>query len=161
MANKPGEWQGSLKMRIARRHADEYDALIKESNEACDCQDCQTCMKLGIQVFDWIIDADQSYRQSLYKGESDYDPQMEGALAYLIRRWCENGEAVVRWAKRHVSLGFDVMHLDQFCQRLEEARAIIRSLNDDGSGRIMSEPLILLRDRALEEHRNGETAEFF
>jgi hypothetical protein len=150
-----------MEMRIARRQADDYDELLmQQSREACDCHDCQSSMKLGIQVFDWIIDADKSYRKQLYEGKGTYSPVLEGALAGLLRRWYRQSDGMIAWAEHHVSLGFTVAHLAEFKRRCEEARAILKSLDESDNNRIMSEPLIVLRDNALEDHRNGQTAEF-
>lgn len=160
MANNSANAE-SLDLRIARNHADEYEQLIKQSKEACDCQDCQTCMKFGIHQFDWLIDTDQRYRSALYKGKSAHDPKLEQAIEFLMRRWHHGCADVIKWAKHHVQLGFDVAYLDEFQQRCEESAAIIRSLDEGKGDRMMSDPLILLRDQALEEHRDGQTAEFF
>jgi hypothetical protein len=152
---------GNLELAIARRQADDYDALVmQQSREACDCHDCESTMKLGIQVFDWIISADRTYRKNLFAGSHPYDAEMEAALAELLRRWHRQCDQVIQWANHHVGLGFDVANLSDFKNRREEASAMIKSLDDGDHDRIMSEPLILLRDQALEEHRNGQTAEF-
>jgi hypothetical protein len=160
MANNAGHSEG-LKMRIARRHADEYDDLIKQSNEACDCQDCETTLKLGIEVFDWIIDTDQEYRGDVYAEKRPYSQEMEEALEHLMRRWYGGCGVMIRWAEHHIQLGFEVSHLKEFKQRCEEAAGIVESLDEGKEDRIMSDPLIILRDKALEEHRNGQTAGFF
>ncbi len=148
-------------MRIARRQADDYDELLmQQSEEACDCHDCQSSIKLGIQVFDWIIGADRSYRKALYAGRANYDQLMEVALAELLRRWYAKCDGVLKWAKYHEKLGFEVARLAEFKQRCEEARAMVRSLDESKGDRIMREPLIILRDKALDDHLNGQTAEF-
>ena len=150
----------SLEMRIARRHADEYDEIVAQSDEARDCQDCEACLKLGIQAFDWILGADESYRKGVYEGKCGYDKEIEEALGDLIRRWHQRCGQVLKWARHHVSLGFDVAHLADFERRCKESEAIVESLTEPEGDRIMSEPLILLQDKALEEHGDGQTAEF-
>jgi hypothetical protein len=152
---------GNLELAIARRQADDYDELVtQQSREACDCHDCESTMKLGVQVFDWIISADRTYRKDVFAGSGPYDPEMEAALAELLRRWHRQCDRVIQWANHHVGLGFDVANLSDFKTRCEEASAMLKSLDDRENERIMSEPLILLRDKALEEHRDGQTAEF-
>jgi hypothetical protein len=160
MANKSAHPE-ALKMRIARRRAEEYGNLIRESEEACDCQGCETCMKVGIQVFDWILDADQGFRRDVYEGKYPYDADMEDALEELMRHWYKLSAGAIKWAEKHISLGFDVAYFAEFKQRVEEASAMVEAFDDNGGQRTVSEPLILLRDQALEEHRNGQTAEFF
>lgn len=152
---------GNLELAIARRQADDYDELVmQQSRDACDCHDCESALKLGNQVFDWIISADRTYRKNLFAGSHPYDAEIEAALAELLRRWHRQCENVIQWANHHVGMGFEVAHLSDFKSRCDEASAMLKSLDDCENNRIMSEPLILLRDQALEDHRNGQTAEF-
>jgi hypothetical protein len=157
---KSSNQPGALKLTIARRHADEYDNLITQSHEACDCQDCEACIRLGIQVVDWIIEADEGYRRALYDDPKLYDEETEKMLEFLMRRWQQKCETVIQWAQRNVDRGFTVNHFDEFKKRCASATAIVESLDDSPGDRVMSEPLIVLRDQALDDHRNGQTADF-
>ena len=156
----------SLELKIARSQADEYGGIIQRnivelSDEACDCRDCEAVIKFGIQHFDWLMAADERYRSDVYAGKQQYSKKMEDALAYLVLRWHEQCGAVLEWAARHKRLGFDVAGLEEFQTRCDESAAIISSLQQAEGSKMMSDPLILLRDKALEEHRDGQTAEFF
>src|SRR3972149_435617 len=161
MAKNSGQSE-ILELKIARNQADEYDEIVvRQSGEACDCRDCEAAIKFGIHLFDWLIDADQRYRSELYEGKLAYDKETEQAIEYLLRRWHQRCDDLVNWANRHVARGFDVVHLAEFQRRCEESTAIIAALDETKADQTMSEPLLLLRDKALEDHRNGQTADFF
>lgn len=156
-----GKLSENLELRIARRHGDDYDeVVVQQSEQARDCHDCESALKLGCEVFDWIIEADQRYRRDLYDRKRDHSQKIEDDLAFLIRRWHEKSIGILQWAQRQVDAGFDVAHFSDFQRRWEEAAAIVESLDEGRKDSPMSKPLIALRDQALHEHQHGETAEF-
>jgi hypothetical protein len=161
MSHSP-EQSESLGLRITRNQAAEYEEIvIQQSREACRCRDCESTIKLGVQVFDWIVDLDEDYRRDLFAGKGEYDKSLESDLEVLLRGWHRRCAEVIAWAEENIRLGFEVSNLDQFRDRCEQAKAMVASLDKAKNGNIMSEPLITLRDQALEDYRNGQTAEFF
>jgi hypothetical protein len=151
---------GRLELAIARKRSDEYDEVVRMSNDGCDCKDFEVCLRVGIQYFDWIIASDERYRSALYNGKTAYDKEVEDALENLIRGWHRNGELVLKAAQQFSQLGFDVEGMAEFQRRFDEAAAIVESLDETDEDRIMSQPLIDLRDQAVLEHERGTTTEF-
>jgi hypothetical protein len=145
---------------IARGQLAEYDRILADHAEAEDCETCESYLELGVQVFHWIIKADQEYRRELYQDSSTHNEAVEQELESLIRRWHARSQSMLSWAQRHLSRGFQLAHLDEFRQCAEEAAAIVDSFDDASGNQVMPAPLILLRDQALTDHQNGETSEF-
>jgi hypothetical protein len=145
---------------IARGQLAEYDRILADHAEAEDCGRCETYMELGVQVFQWILRADQDYRRELYANPKVHSEAVEKELETLARGWLAHGKGLIAWAERNAARGFQVKHLEDFRRSFEEATAIVESLDDTDASHQMTEPLILLRDQALLEHRNGETSEF-
>lgn len=144
---------------IARGQLAEYDRILADHAEAEDCGTCESYLELGVQVFHWIIKADQDYRRELYQSQAAHSEAVERELETLMRRWHSRCQSMLAWADRQVARGFQVAHLDEFRQCTDEAAAIVESFEEGGQG-AMPPPLILLRDQALLDHQNGETSEF-
>lgn len=145
---------------IARGQLAEYDRILAEHAEAEDCGRCESFMELGIQVFQWILKADQDYRRELYANPKVHSEAVEQELESLVRGWLAHGAGLIDWAERNAVRGFQVKHIGEFRRSFEEATAIVASFDETAADRRMTEPLIVLRDEALIEHRNGETSEF-
>lgn len=150
---------------IARGQLAEYDRILADHAEAEDCGTCESYLELGVQVFHWIIKADQDYRRELYQTPAAHSEAVERELETLMRRWHARCQAMLAWAERQVSRGFQVAHLEEFRHCTDEAAAIVESFdesigNDESGKEVMPTPLILLRDQALLDHQYGETSEF-
>lgn len=145
---------------IARGQLAEYDRVMTAHTEAEDCGMCEAFMELGIQVFHWIIKADHDYRRELYEHPEHHSEAAEKELESLMRGWQSRCQGVFDWAERNAARGFQVTHLEEFRRCEEEATAIVESFDETEGDRVMTEPLIILRDQALLEHQNGETSEF-
>jgi hypothetical protein len=136
------------------------DRILANDAEAEDCATCESYRELGVQVFHWIIKADQDYRRELYRDPATHSEAVERELEALMRRWHARSQAMLTWADRQIARGFQLAHLDDFRHCAEEAAAIVKSFDDTSGTHVMLPPLILLRDQALIDHQNGETSEF-
>lgn len=145
---------------IARGQLAEYDRILADHAEAEDCGRCEAYMELGIQVFQWILRADQDYRRELYQNPNAHSEAGEKELESLVRGWLVHGQGLLQWAERFAARGFQVRHLEEFRRSFDEAAAIVASFDETDADRVMPEPLIVLRDQALLDHRHGETSEF-
>jgi hypothetical protein len=152
--------EGNLALEIARKQLAFYDEVLQQHGEAMLCQDCEACLRLGVQAFESIIEADRAYRRSVNSKPEGFDPEEERKQVAMLRDWHSNSQSVKNWAIHFVERGFSVGSLEEFDRCYEEAAAIIDSFNESRADRTMSEPLIALRDEALESHRNGQTSEF-
>jgi hypothetical protein len=145
---------------IARGQLAEYDRILADHAEAVDCGRCEAYMELGIQVLQWILRADQDYRRELYRDPGVHNEAAERELETLVRGWLVHGKSLLAWAEGFATRGFQVHHLEEFRHSFEEATAIVASFDETDADRVLPEPVIVLRDQALVEHRNGETSEF-
>jgi hypothetical protein len=157
---QPTEQSELASRAIARGQLAEYDRILADHAEAEDCGTCESYLELGIQVFHWIIKADQDYRRELYRDQTTYSETVERELETLMRRWHARSQAMLTWADRQIARGFQLAHLEDFRHCAEEAAAIVNSFDDTSGKHVMLPPLILLRDQALIDHQNGETSEF-
>jgi hypothetical protein len=142
------------------RYRDEDDRIMSEHREALECMDCEAYLQLGIDAFNWIMKADAVWRDGVYNGRYEFDPAMESALQAMCRSWlkpCGNAE---KWIAIQEKRGYTLSNLETFRRCCEEMKAIVASFDAPAAGQVVTDPLILLRDEALKEHRDGQTAEF-
>jgi hypothetical protein len=128
---------------------------MKSHHEAMECLDCDDLLKVGIDAFQWLVRADEVIRSAVYSG-MEYDAESDQILQRLFREWLAPCEWVNQWIAVHQQRGYDLAHLEAFRKCEQEVRSIVKSMDAD----VMTDPMRELRDLAIEEHRNGETAEF-
>jgi hypothetical protein len=148
----------NLALRTARNcvryYNDESANLLERHAEAMDCRDCEDLLQLGIDAFHWLGRADQATRAAVYRGQAEYDPSFEVALATLYAEWLRPCVYADRWAAVQEKRGFHVENLDKFRQCCEEVRAIVEA---NAGLLVQSDAMIELRDNAIDSHRKGET----
>lgn len=138
---------------------DRFDDVIRESGNATDCMDCEAFLEAGIDTFNCIKKTDMTLRELVLSGRLD-DKQggdFERALEDVLRDWVKPVPDAEAWIKRCQDNGYDVANLDEFRQCVAEAYSI---LNFDPAA-VAPESILGLQHEAIEEHRRGETAEFF
>lgn len=150
-----------LAVRFAERSV---GAFRDESGEARnlpgDAFDCEAFLQMGIQSFEWLVRGDQVYRAAIYKGEK-HNSDIEKAIEDLFRKWLDRGKFANEWVATLLKRGDSVDNLAEFRQCEEEAAAIVAFLDSNQNDAELPEAMRALRDKAISEHRNGETAEFF
>jgi hypothetical protein len=145
-------------LRTARRHVNQFTdecEIMTASRDADECRDCEAVLQLGIDAFNWLIRADEFIRSALYEG-MDYDPEADEAIRELFKAWLRPCVPANKWIDTQQKRGYHVENLEKFRKCEREARSIVKSMEADG----MTDAMRKLRDDALTEHRNGETAEF-
>lgn len=142
----------------ARKHVDDFDAVIKDHYEAQDCNDCEDFLQMGIDAFEWIIRADEVIRAAIYAGDMEYDEELDHGIQLLLKVWLRPCENAFKWIAKCESLGFKIHNLAHFRECHNEVLAIVESL--DSPDTEVGDALSAARDEAIREHRNGETAEF-
>jgi hypothetical protein len=160
MSQVPANTAGDLEMEIARKRSGEYDEVVRRSKESCNCHDFAAVLKLGIQYFDWIVASDERYRCALFDGKISYDAEFESNLSQMMRDFHQHCPPILEVAGYFSKQNYDLPDLAQFERRCREAAAIVESLDETDSDRIMSPQLLILQDRAISEHQNEQTAEF-
>ena len=153
----------SLAFRTAKKHVDSYSEesanLMAAHDEAMDCRDCEAFLQMGIDAFDWLMRADRAYHMAMYRSEIDHDPKLEDALARLCEGWLVPCEFAERWIERQLTNGYQIDNLEGFRRCVTEMSAIVEVNREDGDQKL-PEQIAELRDTAIQENRNGETAEF-
>ena len=153
----------SLALRTAQTFVNSYaheDDVVQQHSEAMDCRDCEAFLQLGIDAFNWVIRADQVTRQVMFSGDSDFVPDdVEAAIRALCKLWLKPCDRANQWVAVQHSRGFKVDNLDAFRNCCVEMRAIVKAQETEGNEDLPAK-MAILRDQAIEEHRNGQTAEF-
>ena len=151
-----------LAVRNAKQHVksytDERDSLTARHAEAMDCRNCEAFLQMGIEAFEWIVRADREIRLGIFRGEVAFDAQAEAAIIDLCKKWQGPVNMAEEWIAVQTKRGYDMDNLAEFRNCVKEMTAIIAAAND--GEQVISPPVAKLRDDALEEHRNGQTAEF-
>ncbi len=152
----------TLAFRTAKSLVTGYEneaALHARPNESVECRNCEDFLQLGIDAFDWIVRADRLVRHAMFNGIGEFDhDQAEDAICALCRGWLEPCELANKLVAFQHQRGFRVDNLDRFRECCVEMQAIVHAQNamDDEIPNAVAE----LRDKAIEEHRDGQTAEF-
>jgi hypothetical protein len=162
MGNRMSNNAESLAFRTAKKHVDAYSeesALMADHYEAMDCWDCEAFLQLAIDAFEWLMRADRAYRMSVYRGEREPDAGLEASLERLCEGWLNPCAFAETWVEKRVTKGYRIDNLAEFRQCAREMSAIVEAINDRGD-ESLPKGIAVFRNAAIEEHRNGETAEF-
>jgi hypothetical protein len=152
-----------LAVRNAKAHMQSYsresDDLMARRIENMDGRDCEAYLQMGIESFDWLIRADRLIRLNVYRGKANFDAEAESAIQELCQIWLKPVAFAEQWIANQQSRGYEVSNLAAFRHRVEEMSAIVEAIED--ATETLPTAIVQLRDEALQEHRDGETAEFF
>jgi hypothetical protein len=135
---------------------DSDDKLVLESDRAADCLDCEAFLSAGIHSFRTIEEADSVLRLAILKGKLEFD-DLDDHIKRLLTRWTAQVGKAIGWIERCEKNGYSIDNVAEFKSVVAEVFAI---LNFDPD-REMSEAFGHLRDKAVVEHRNGETVDCF
>jgi hypothetical protein len=148
----------TLAFREARRHvysfSDESE-IMRDHREALECLDCEAVLQLGIDAFNWLVLADETIRRATYRG-AEFDADTSVMMSQLFRHWLRPCAVVNQWIAVQKDRGYNLANLEELRRCEREVQAIVRSLDADS----LTEPMRGLRDSAVAEHRDGQTAEF-
>lgn len=151
-----------LTFQCAKQHVETYngtkDSLMQAHEEAMDCYDCEAFLQLGIDAFDWLVRSDLVIRQAIYSEQYEHDPEIEEAIRKLAKAWLNPYDYAMQWVNRQKERGYSVSNLKRFEECHHEVRAIVDAFECDS---VMPDALAPLMEEALQEHKNGQTAEFF
>jgi hypothetical protein len=150
-------------LRTARTIVASYareDEVLEQHQQATDCHDCDAFLRLGIDAFNWIIRADQLTRQALYDGTADFDfTAIDDAIGELCQLWLKACVRAEQWIALQQTHHSTLDNLEEFRACCQEMQAIAKARAAQESEEL-PDNLRPLRDKAIEEHRNGQTAEF-
>jgi hypothetical protein len=151
-----------LALRNAKNHVHSYNEesqdLMQRHTEAIDCLNCEAFLQMGIDAFDWIIRADRVIRLAIYRGDREFDPTTEAALHELCKNWLLPCKFAESWIAIQQQRGYEISNLSQFRDSVAEMTAIVEA--NQGGAEVLSGAMARLRDQAVKEQRDGQTAEF-
>lgn len=149
-----------LAYRIAREHVDRFGDTKQFSQDqrlgpdlVVDLLDFQAFLQTGIDAFHWIERADQSIRTAIYQEAADGASQGLNQIDGLLTDWWQACGFANRWIDEQAQRGHEPENLAQFRECEAEVRAIIQARQEDE----LPEGLRALRDKAIEDYRNGQT----
>jgi len=132
--------------------------VIEESRQAIDCLNCEANLQNGINAWNFIMKADEAIHWALCKNHitDDEGEDLLTLIDRLVTTWLGPFDRMTQWISRCEARGYKVEYKDRFLACLEEARANAKY----DPQQPMPECILDLKDEALREHENGETAEF-
>jgi len=152
-----------LTFRTARKHVQNFGHekdVMEQHREAMDYWDCEAFLQLGIDAFDWVIRADLSARKHENEGRIGPEEAKECAkrLIEFCKDWLSYSTVAEHWTAVQIDRGYQLERLDAFEKCRDELKAIVGA--HECTDFMLPSALAKLRDHALEEHKNGKTAEF-
>jgi hypothetical protein len=153
-----------FQLRTAKSRVSEYehefDDLAVRCAEANECRDLEDFLRLGIEAFDWIERADLWLRgvvasESISRDEED---AVVAAIDAMCRAWLRPCKFARDWIARVQAMDFQIENLDRFRECCLQMESIVADQGIDTKA--MTSVLADMKSAALEDHRNGETAEF-
>lgn len=154
---------GSLALRYARRNiqtfSDQSEDLMGRHFEAMDCRDCEAFLQLGIDAFGWLVRADQvAHAKAREDSVAEHQfAEIAESLRLLFRAWLGPCEFAENWIADQEAREYVVENAHRFREYREEVEAVVESFDSED---LATDALIALRDKAVADYRNGETAEF-
>jgi len=151
-----------LAVRNAESHVRSYNDvstdLMSRHAEAMDCRNCEAFLQMGIDAFDWLRRADREIRLNFYRNEAEFDLQATAALAKLCEVWQEPVAFAEKWIAIQQQRGGEIDNLVEFRHCVEEMAAIVEA--NAAATEDVPESIATLRDLAIQENHDGQTAEF-
>lgn len=117
----------SLELRIARSRIESYEhdadeAIVRASNQAQDCLDCEAFLNKGIQALEWLERYEQALVEATTEGIVEMTPDLEDGLEVLHSAWLRPCDFAEKWIAKCVQNGFEVKKLAMFRDCCERAR---------------------------------------
>jgi len=151
-------------LRTAKQYVENFakdfdEQLISDHQDAIECFDCEDFIRTGVDAYRWLILADQRFRRLILERKIDEPVQekISELLERLIRSWHATSLVVDQRLATLLAKGFEV-DVGEFRDCEHQIKAMVEFLDAESSA--VTEPLQQLCDRADEEHRSGQTAEF-
>jgi hypothetical protein len=156
--------QDSLAYRTAQSHVhmygDAFQGIMAQHAEAMECRDCEAFLQMGIDAFEWLMRADREYRMAIYRGEIEHDPDFDKALQNDYEGWLNPCQYAEKWIESQLTRGFKIDNLVEFRRCVEEMNAIVEAYREGDNPIFLPEGIAEIRDAAIIEHQNGQSAGF-
>ncbi len=151
-----------LALETANLFLGHFSATATRSQEELNRDDCDLFLRIGVEAFEWLCEADTEYHRRIYAAPDSIDAEHTIAtLAGLFRRWLEKQDIAEAWIAKVQHNGLPLENLEKYRECCRNAAAIVRHWDADFSeGEELSAPMATLMDEAIQEHLDGKTAEF-
>ncbi|MDB5876333.1 MAG: hypothetical protein JWQ07_5775 [Ramlibacter sp.] len=120
------------------------------------CRKAEAKAALAVGVFLAIDVIDMSRRAAVFSGRQAFDPTEDAIIESLYREWLESANKVSAVIDAAESDGFEVDYIESFRRAHREARAMFVPDSQFFAGQALTD----IRDRAVDDHRGGLTADF-
>ncbi len=138
---------------VAKRQIEIIDEQWKANHiEAMSCWSFQDLLLLCIETFDRINREDEGWRQSVFSGKYSYSSEEENVFVGLYTNWLETCKNFLAQLSHFKERGYSVECAVRFYECIREAEGILTPDTDF----YVSDTLVCLRDKAIDEHRRGE-----
>lgn len=107
----------------------------------------------GNSIFHSLSEYDATLHATVNRGQIPYDEDMFEAVRANYRTWLEVSESWLSVAEQYGKMGCEIRGIDRFRENCERARSIF--VPDDQF--FKDKALTDIRDKAIEDHRNGRT----
>ncbi|MEM6468206.1 MAG: hypothetical protein AAF802_01460 [Planctomycetota bacterium] len=113
-------------------------------------------MQYAIKTIEYVLNTDLQLRDAALAGEFVFTDEEENRIRAIVAQWAERVPNVLKWAEQVKSAGHRVQDTSQLADYLEVAKGIASYRSDSASPDWVADQA----EKALEEHRRGETAEW-
>lgn len=102
-----------LELELARNSlidfttATPHDQVTARHVEAMECRKCEEKIQYGIQAFKWLVRAEETIREALYRNLIPPTRDPREALHTLYTAWLEQFEGVSEKIARHKEAGYE------------------------------------------------------
>ncbi len=151
MLKTPPEEVKQLLAHLARR----TETWKTDHDGAMLCRDAEATAALAIAVFLAIDVIDMNRRAAVLAGREPFDPAEDDIIEGLYREWTDSAGHVAAMIDAAEADGFDVNFSEPFRRANREAQAMFVPDSQYFSGQALTD----LRDRAIDDHRSGLTAD--
>jgi len=115
----------------ARRRVEAFEQLdaMSESRHAMESLDCEAWLKIGIDLFKFLIETDEAIRLAIYSQKYSLDvtlDEFDNISRTLMAGWLRPSRRADRWIKQCEDSGYIVEHKDKFFKCVREAESILR-----------------------------------
>ena len=99
--------------------------MLRDHAEAMECRDCEDCLRLGLQAFEWIRTAHAHFQADVLSGDAAFDDNFEQVITGLYATWLAVSEVVEPWVAKLENRGYTVEAAGKLRECCQEARDAI------------------------------------
>jgi len=134
--------------------------LMQDHNMAMACFEMADVLLQGCGLYSSINSLDEDWRMLVFKKAIEYRPEFERRIGRLYKSWLDASVGLMRLYDERIGMeyaqrGFDVERVAELRKSIREVQG---ALTDDAAF-FRHEPLVQLRDEAIDACRGGDALE--